>query len=309
MDRNKYRYNNAVKRILSNKAILSVIFKALVSEYKDASKEDIRDKYIQGNVRDNIGSGKSREVLLSSGSGVEQGAVTYDIRFDALLPNSSKKHSKILINLEAQKNTKGLSYKPATRGIYYASNMIASEYGTVFSHSHYEKIEKVYSIWICMTPSAQQAGSLNIYDINERQISKCESLNKEDYDKLAVIVYHIGEFEEGIAADYNIREMADLITHALGKDNSPDEVKDYLRTRHNIEIDKELEEDIDTMCNWADVIEERGLIKGREEGIEQNKIENTIRLIANGKLSLEDIASCVGLPIEKVQELATKKTA
>ena len=67
------------------------------------------------------------------------------------------------------------------------------------------------------------------------------------------------------------------------------------------------------MCNWADVIEERGIIKGREEGreegIEQTKIENTLRLIANGKLSLEDIASCVGLPIEKVQELATKKTA
>jgi predicted transposase YdaD len=63
------------------------------------------------------------------------------------------------------------------------------------------------------------------------------------------------------------------------------------------------------MCNWADVIEERGLIKGREEGVEQNKIENALRLIANGKLTLEDIAECTDLPLERVQELAGKKTA
>ena len=301
MDKNKYRYNNAVKRILSNKAILAVILKALVPEYKDSSNEDIRDKYIQGDVRNSIDNSEAQDELASYGSGVEQGAVTYDIRFDALLPMRTKKHSKILINLEAQKNTKSLSYKPATRGIYYACNMVTSEYGTVFSHSHYEKIEKVYSIWICMSPSSKQAGSLNIYDMNERQISKHECLEKEDYDKLAVVVYHIGEFEEGSNGDYNMSEMGDLITHALGKDSSPEEVKDYLRTRHNIEIDKKLEEDIDTMCNWADVIEERGLIRGREE--------DALRMIADGELPLEKIAAYTDLPLERVRELAEKKSA
>ena len=63
------------------------------------------------------------------------------------------------------------------------------------------------------------------------------------------------------------------------------------------------------MCNWADVIEERGLIKGREEGVEQNKIENALRMIAGGKLSLDEIASYTDLPLEPVQELAGKKTA
>lgn len=63
------------------------------------------------------------------------------------------------------------------------------------------------------------------------------------------------------------------------------------------------------MCNWADVIEERGLIKGREEGVEQNKIENALRMIADGELSLEKIASYTDLPLERVQELAGKKTA
>lgn len=63
------------------------------------------------------------------------------------------------------------------------------------------------------------------------------------------------------------------------------------------------------MCNWADAIEERGLIKGREEGVEQNKIENALRMIAGGKLSLDEIASYTDLPLERMQELAGRKTA
>ena len=55
------------------------------------------------------------------------------------------------------------------------------------------------------------------------------------------------------------------------------------------------------MCNWADVIEERGLIKGQEEV--------ALRMIAGGKLSLDEIASYTDLPLERVQELAGKKTA
>ncbi len=107
--------------------------------------------------------------------------------------------------------------------------------------------------------------------------------------------------------------MTELITNTLDKDKSPQEVKEYLRIKHNIVIGRELEEDIDCMCNFADVIEERGIIKGRAEGLEQgaqqNKLDNALRLIANGKLSLEDIASCTDLPLEKVQELAAGKSA
>ena len=311
MDNNKYRYNTAVKRILSDKNIPAVILNAVVPEYRESSKEDIRDKYIQGNVRDSIDD--TLRMINASGSGVEDGAVTYDIRFDSLLPRKSNKHSKILINLEAQKDTKSLSYEPATRGIYYACNMVTSEYGTVFDHSHYEKIEKVYSIWICMTPSPEQAGSLTTYNITENQKRKNEQLNKEDYDKLEVVIYHIGGIEDASDGDYNVKEMTELITNTLDKDKSPQEVKEYLRIKHNIVIGRELEEDIDCMCNFADVIEERGIIKGRAEGLEQgvhqNKLDNALRMIADGELTLEKIASYTDLPLEKVQELVADKSA
>lgn len=130
-------------------------------------------------------------------------------------------------------------------------------------------------------------------------------LNKEDYDKLEVVVYHIGGINDAADGDYNIREMTELITNTLDKDKSPQEVKEYLRIKHNIVIGRELEEDIDCMCNFADVIEERGIIKGTE----QNKLDNALRMIADGELTLEKIASYTDLPLEKVQELAAGKSA
>ena len=43
-------------------------------------------------------------------------------------------------------------YPLIKRGIYYCCRMVSSQYGTVFTSSHYEKIKKVYSIWICTNP-------------------------------------------------------------------------------------------------------------------------------------------------------------
>ncbi|WP_242856499.1 hypothetical protein [Butyrivibrio sp. AE2032] len=47
----------------------------------------------------------------------------------------------------------------------------------------------------------------------------------------------------------------------------------------------------------------------RNEAIYGNKIETALKMIARGKLSLEEIAEDTGLPIDKVKELAEAKTA
>jgi len=46
------------------------------------------------------------------------------------------------------------------------------------------------------------------------------------------------------------------------------------------------------------------IYKAKNEGIEETKISNAKAFILLGKLSLEDIASCCNLPLEKVQKLA-----
>ncbi len=45
----------------------------------------------------------------------------------------------------------------------------------------------------------------------------------------------------------------------------------------------------------------------RQEGAEQNSVEIAMNLLALGKISIEDIATATGLPIDRINELANKK--
>ena len=55
---------------------------------------------------------------------------------------------------------------------------------------------------------------------------------------------------------------------------------------------------------------EEGLAKGIEQGIAQGiaqaNIAMAVKMIERGKLSLEEISEDTGLPLEKVEELASK---
>ena len=299
------RYDESCKRLLADKQLLAIILKAIVPEYKDIPEEDIMNKYIQGNVRDTV----STEYVLpdiagrleSSGAGVENGSVRYDVKFDTLLPVPANEHIKLIINLEGQKNTSSLTYSPVTRGMFYASSLITSQYGTVFSKSQYEKIEKVYSIWICMSPNKNMAGSINRYKTTEEQIKGEFKEEPVNYDKTEVVVIHIGEIEDETQKDYNLSRMTGVLSDAFDKHKTTDEVVDILSTKWGLDISTTMKEDISCMCNVSDVI--------REEAIEKGKEDNALRMIAGGKLTLDDIAYYTDLPLERIRELANEQSA
>ena len=59
------------------------------------------------------------------------------------------------------------------------------------------------------------------------------------------------------------------------------------------------------MCDILDEMRNEASTKARNE----TRIENALKMINSGKLSLEDIAEFSGLTIEKVRELAGNKSA
>lgn len=79
---------------------------------------------------------------------VTEGTIIFDIRFFAIVPKGGE-HINLIINVEAQNNFYP-GYPLIKRRLHYCSRMISSQYGPVFTKSHYEKVKKVYSIWICM---------------------------------------------------------------------------------------------------------------------------------------------------------------
>ena len=99
---------------------------------------------------------------------MNEGIVRYDIMFRAILPQGQEK-IELIINIEAQKDFYP-GYPLIKRGIYYGCRMISSQYGTIFTNSHYEKIQKVYSIWICFNPPEKRKNSINIYSVKEKSV-------------------------------------------------------------------------------------------------------------------------------------------
>ena len=68
---------------------------------------------------------------------------------------------------------------------------------------------------------------------------------------------------------------------------------------------KESEEGVKAMCDIWEEVKKEGKIEGKLEA----SIENAKTMLRLGKLSLEEIAVCSGLSIEKVRELAGNKSA
>ena len=163
----KARYDAACKRILSEKIILAWIMKSCVEEFRDVAVKEIADKYIEGTpevaevpvMPDEVKSPKITGTNIEDKT-VHEGTVYYDIRFYATAPKSGE-GIRLILNVEAQ-NDFYPGYSLVTRGIYYCSRMISSQYGTEFTDSHYEKIKKVYSIWICMNPPEKRQNSITL---------------------------------------------------------------------------------------------------------------------------------------------------
>ena len=75
----------------------------------------------------------------------------------------------------------------------------------------------------------------------------------------------------------------------------------HINGRGNIIYVRETEEGVNTMCEiWEEV---------RNEGDLRARIDVAKSLLNEGTLSLEKIAECSGISIEKVRELAGNKSA
>ncbi len=184
----KASYDAACKRLLANKVILAWIMKSCIEEYRDCEIQEIVENYIEGeadvaDVPVNIDEQVSEEQIQNGATedaSIYEGVVTYDIRFCAKAPVSKEK-IRLIINIEAQ-NDFYPGYPIISRGIYYCSRLISSQYGVEFSDAHYEKIKKVYSIWICMNPPKYRENSINRYSITEEQLIGSCSERKENYE-------------------------------------------------------------------------------------------------------------------------------
>ena len=291
----KAQYDEACKKVLAEKIILAWIMKHTMREYADYDVPEIVEKFIveEPKVAETKVLPDETNAPKITGTGVEdnmvtEGSVVYDIQFRAIVP-TSEEVVQMIINVEAQ-NDFYPGYPLIKRGIYYCARMISSQYGTVFTKSHYEKIQKVYSVWICMNPPKERSNTITGYSLTEKShIGKVKE--KKEYYLMNAIMICLGKSED--ETDHELLRLLDVL---LSSDKNAKEKKEILEKEFQIPMTEKMETEVEYMCNLSDGVEQKGIEKNRRTTVINMLKENmSIDIICR-------IAECNKEYVIKIQE-------
>lgn len=284
-------YDAACKKILSNKIILAWIMKSCLEEYRDLDVTEIAEKYIEG-----IPSISEEPVFPDDAGPLIQGAdttdksltertVTYDISFRAVAPGFEEL-IELYINVEAQKKFNP-GYPLLKRGIYYCSRMISRQSNRDFIDSHYEKIKKVYSIWICLNSPESRKNTISRYRMTEESLVGDVKEPTANYDLLSVVMICLGGPEEE-----HYEGVLKLLHTLLSNETSEKEKQEVLENEFDIPMTRELESEVSTMCNLSQTVKE----EGRQEGLIDGILLSLKKLMKNRGMSVEEAFTTLEVP-------------
>lgn len=310
--REQARYDTACKKVLSNKSILAWILSSCCSEYEGLKPSEI-EQYIENDIEIstvNVDPDFSNQQKIkgenTEDSMLTEGKITYDLKFSATTPkfkssreNEEPERIRLILNLEAQ-NDFHPGYPLLKRAVYYVSRLISAQNGTVFAYEDYEKIRKVYSIWICINPPKSKENSIVEYKLSEKIIfSEKETLeaiekleaNPEDFDLLNIKMIYLGNESE-----IKTKNSVKLLDTLIKSNKTYQEVQDSIQTDFKIPMTINFKQEVNDMCDLGHGIFERGSDKG--------KIELLLSMIKDKLLSLAEAAKRMNMSEEVFKQKA-----
>ena len=229
-----------------------------------------------------------------------EGTVYYDIRFHAVAPVDGKM-IQLIINLEAQ-NDFNPGYPLLKRAVYYCSRMISSQYGTVFVKSHYEKIQKVYSIWICTMPTKKWEYNISRYRLMEDHLIGHTQAERNHYDLITIVLVCLGSKNHK-----QLKGILRLLNMLLLDNMGSQEKQELLAKEFDVTMTPHLEKGVAEMCNLSEGIERRGEKRGQaigeKRGWNLGKQDDVLEMLKDG-VPLEKIAQYTKLSLEAIADIA-----
>lgn len=101
----------------------------------------------------------------------------------------------MIINVEAQKKFNP-GYSLVTRGIFYCARLLSAQMGNVISAKEYDKLQKVYSIWICLEAPEKAAHTITGFCMTQKDIFGHAEAEAR-YDMLEVVMVYLGKRKRG----------------------------------------------------------------------------------------------------------------
>ena len=302
-------YDAACKRLLSEKIILAWIMKSCLAEYRDIDVNEIAEKYIEGTpfvsevpVSPDETGPRIRGMAQDQSSPTE-GSAYFDIYFNAIVPGT-KEVVQMIINVEAQADYYP-GYPLHKRGVFYCGRMISSQDGTVFVNSHYEKLQKVCSIWVCTKPPQYMENTITTYQITEHNLIGDIHAKPEYYDLLSVVMICLGKSDN--VADNGILKLLNVL---LSSKVAPAEKKQILQDEFQIPMTQTMDREVSNMCNlsqavWEEAWEE-AWEKGEANGVEKGCLMSVKNLMESMKWTAEEAMNALRIPETERQGYLTK---
>jgi len=177
--------------------------------------------------------------------------------------------------------------------------MVSSQHGREFTGSHYEKIKKVYSIWICMNPPKNRENTITRYRLVEEHLVGEAAEPVQHYDLLSVIMICLGSPD---AENYDgVLRMLDVL---LGSETGEAEKRKILQDEYGIQMTQALERKVSVMCNLSKGVIEKSLAKGIAQGLAQGRTEGRAEGMADGiSASIKNLVKNMGVSIEQAMSI------
>lgn len=301
-------YDQAAKKVLSQRRILSFILKRLVVEFRDVPIHEIETKYIEGMpqigvvpVHPDRTNPTIRGANTEDGS-ISEGMVRYDILFEAVTPET-KQPIMLIINIEAQ-NDANPGYELLKRAFYYGSRLISSQRGRDFQGDDYNSIKKVYTIWICMHASKGMGNTINRYALSEKHLHGKYRADPVVYDLMNIVMLYLG--------DHKTQDrLMELLRIVFKENSSAEDKKARLAAEYDIRLTEDETKELRTMCNLSEGLYHNGYENGYDTGYdsgyrtgsehtrEEEQIRSLRNVMSSLQISLEAAMKILKFPAEK----------
>ena len=193
-------YDAACKRMLSEKVVLSRILHDWVDGFDSVTPEEIERTCFEGNARigeepverDEHASYERVRQLNVEDSTVGEGENSFDVRFTARNPGMDANDvSLVEVDVEAQ-NQFDPKYPITKRGTYYAGRMLSMQGSDVVANSHYERLRKVISVWVCVNVPEDKTKTVTRFSLEQENLEGGAVFKRGSYDLVDVIVVCLG---------------------------------------------------------------------------------------------------------------------
>lgn len=265
------QYDANAKLLLSHKIILAHILIGVAPEFRNLSPDQVVP-LIEGepkvsHIPVNPGETNAETAVMPVIAGMntentvsKEGTILYDIHFYVWAPDRTQK-IKIIVDIEAQKSIPS-QYDIVTRGIFYNARQISAQLGREFRIPEYNKIKKVYSIWLCMNTPKRLTNTAVEYPICPNNLIG----SVQDYGRYDLANVIIVNLSRDVVKHSDHLHLHRFLETLLSPDMKPEGKAEILSEEYNVAMTQDMKRSVNIMCNLSEAILEEGVEKGLEKG-------------------------------------------